>query len=116
MGKYETARGEAHDVLRGVAREQKTIAYGQLVTRVQSLQPDPHGGVLAQILDEISTDGRGRGMLSAVVIHATDDYLPGPGFFTLAHNLDHANEDNVAFHAAELRRVHSALLSGMQRR
>lgn len=110
MGKYETAQGEAHDVLRGVAREQKTITYGQLVTRVHTLQLDPHGGVLAQILDEISMDehGRGRGMLSAVVIHATDDYLPGPGFFTLAHNLGHADEDNVAFHAAELRRVHSA--------
>jgi hypothetical protein len=110
VGQYEDARAEAHNALRGVARRRETITYGELVAGIQALQLDPHGGVLAQILDEISTEehNQGHGMLSAVVIHATDDYLPGPGFFKLADTLGLSASDKVAFHAAELHRVHDA--------
>ena len=51
---------------------------------------------------------QGHGMLSAIVVHATDDYLPGPGFFKLADTLGLAASDKIAFHAAELHRVHDA--------
>ena len=110
MGQYEDARAEARNVLREVARRRETITYGELVARIHALQLDPHGGVLAQILDELSTEehSQGHGMLSAVVVHATDDYLPGSGFFELADKLGLAASDKVAFHAAELHRVHDA--------
>lgn len=110
MGQYEDARAEAHDVLREIARRRETITYGELVARIHALQLEPHGGVLAQILDEISTEEhhKGHGMLSAVVVHAADDYLPGSGFFKLADKLGLTASDEVAFHATELHRVHDA--------
>lgn len=110
VGQYEDARAEAHNVLRDIARKQATITYGELVARIHSLRLDPHGGVLAQILDEISTEehNQGHGMLSAVVVHATDDYLPGPGFFKLADTLGLAASDEIALHAAELHRIYDA--------
>jgi hypothetical protein len=51
--------------------------------------------------------GKGWGMLSAVVIHKGDDYLSrGPGFFKLGRELGRDTSDKLAFHSAELRKVH----------
>jgi hypothetical protein len=47
-------------------------------------------------------------MLSAVVIHKGDDYLSGPGFFKLGRELGRDTSDKLAFHSAELRRVHDS--------
>ena len=44
-------------------------------------------------------------MLSAVVIHKGDDYLPGPGFFALGRELSRETSDKLSFHSAELTRV-----------
>jgi hypothetical protein len=105
---YEEARREIEAVLEHTARSQETITYSELVGKVQAIPLEPDSKILAKILDEISTDqdAAGRGMLSAVVIHKTDDYLPGPGFFSLAETLGRDASDEVAFHAAELERVH----------
>ncbi len=51
---------------------------------------------------------KGVGMLSAVVIHKGDDYLPGSGFFKLGRELGRDPSDEVAFHTAELQRVHDS--------
>ena len=47
-------------------------------------------------------------MLSAVVIHKGNDYLPGPGFFTLGRELGRNTSDKPAFHSKELKEVHNA--------
>jgi hypothetical protein len=117
MGQYEDARDQARTAMINVARARQTISYGDLVGHIHTWKLDPHGETLAKILDDISTSEhqRGRGMLSAVVVHATDDYLPGPGFFKLASRLGHDASDAVAFHATELQRVHDAFASGTRR-
>ncbi len=96
--------------MRDVARARGTISYGQLVGHIHTWDLDPRSETLTRILDDISSEEhrQGRGMLSAVVVHATDDYLPGTGFFKLAARLEHNASDRVAFHADELRRVHDA--------
>jgi hypothetical protein len=110
VGEYDDAREEARAKMIDVARAGHTITYGNLVGHIHTWQLDPHGETLARILDDIFTSEHhaGHGMLSAVVIHATDDYLPGPGFFKLAGQFGHDASDRVAFHAAELQRVHDA--------
>ena len=47
-------------------------------------------------------------MLSAVVIHKGDDYLPGDGFFKLGRELGRDPSDRVSFHIVELQRVHDS--------
>ena len=110
MGLYEDARDQAWDRLRRTAADRTTITYSELVGHIGAWMLEPDSPVLAKILDEISTqeDGAGRGMLSAVVVHKTDDYLPGPGFFALASQLGRDVSDKVAFHAQELERVFQA--------
>lgn len=109
MGQYEDARDEAHHVMRDVARPGCTISYGELVARIHAWRIEPNDPMLAKILDYVSSQehSEGRGMLSAVVVHA-DDRLPGDGFFKLATRLGHDVSDRLAFHAAELQRVHDA--------
>lgn len=110
MGDYEDARSEARAVLARIAKARSTIPYSDLVKEIDSLHLEPDSKVLAQMLDEISSeaDSAGRGMLSAVVVHKTDDYLPGTGFFALAKHLGRDPSDRVACHAQELARVHEA--------
>jgi hypothetical protein len=96
--------------LRRVARRRGTIAYSELTAQITALDLQPDGDLLAQLLDEISTeqDALGNGMLSAVVVHKNDDYLPGDGFFALARRLGRRFDERDVFHAEELQRVHSA--------
>jgi hypothetical protein len=56
---------------------------------VNAMHLEPDSRLFADMLDEISrqTDREGLGMLSAVVIHKGDDYLPGDGFFKRGREL-----------------------------
>ena len=110
MGRYEDARQETRAVMERVAAARDTITYSKLVAEIHALRIEPDSKLLAGLLDEVSTatdDSHGV-MLSAVVVHATDDYLPGRGFFALGKELGRDVSDDVAFHAAELGRVHEA--------
>jgi hypothetical protein len=113
MGRYENAKAEAEALLRATAQARGTVTYSALVREIKALPLEPDSKVLAQILDQISieNDAAGRGMLSAVVIHKTEDYLPGPGFFSLASRLGRNASDKVASQAHELERVHNAFPS-----
>ena len=104
------ARAEARALLERTARNRSTTTYSALVAEIRAVPLDPNSKVLAEILDEISTesDATGKGMLSAVVVHKDDDDLPGPGFFALAKQLGRDTSDKLAFHSAEVRRVHES--------
>jgi hypothetical protein len=106
---YPEAKDQALSVLKRIASKGEVITYSELARQITVVDVPPNSDVLALMLDEISRaeDQAGRGMLSAVVIHKNDDYLPGEGFFKLAAVLGRAASDKVAFHAEELKRVHS---------
>lgn len=107
MAFHEQAVAEIRAILEDVAKRRETIAYSEVVSQVQAVHLEPDSKLFAQMLDEISrrSDGQGRGMLSAVVIHKGDDYLPGPGFFSLGRELGRDTSDRLAFHSTELGRV-----------
>jgi hypothetical protein len=106
----EHAAQEIRRILEGVAAKRGTIPYSEVVSQVHAMPLEPDSGLFADMLDEISrqTDGEGLGMLSAVVIHKGDDYLPGEGFFKLGRELGRDPSDKVAFHSVELQRVHDS--------
>lgn len=105
------AAAEALAVLKRTARKQAIITYSDLVAEIHAVPLEPASKVLAEILDEISTesDAQGEGMLSAVVVHKDSNDLPGPGFFALARKLGRDTSDELAFHAAEIHRVHQSM-------
>jgi hypothetical protein len=105
------ATREALAVLKRTARQRATITYSDLVAEIHAIPLEPDSKVLAEILDKISTDSdaQGKGMLSAVVVHKDSDDLPGPGFFALAKKLGRDTSDKLAFHSAEIHRVHRSM-------
>jgi len=108
MDEREQATKEIRAILEEVASRRHTIAYSEVVPKVRAMHLEPDSKLFAQMLDDISrySNGKDRGMLSAVVIHKGDDYLPGPGFFKLGRELSRDTSDKLAFHSTELRRVH----------
>jgi hypothetical protein len=110
METYEEAVREIRRILEGVAAKRGTIPYSEVVSQVNAMHLEPDSKLFADMLDDISrqANGEGLGMLSAVVIHKGDDYLPGGGFFKLGRELSRDPSDKVAFHSVELQRVHNS--------
>ena len=86
---WGAAKREMRDVLIRVAQRGETIAYSDVVARVQTISFDPREPGFAAMLGEISEeeDRAGRGMLTVVIVHKGGDMRPGPGFFDLAERL-----------------------------
>jgi len=95
-----------------VARAQETIFYEGVAGLIGLDMENPADrNKLGQILGEISTyevKEKGRPMLSALVVHKGDDYMPGSGFFNLARELERYTGPDYAFFCRELRAVHEA--------
>ena len=95
--KWNAAKEEIRAVLIATAKAQGTIAYSELVEKVNAIDIPAHGPAIGDILGEISSEEneRGRGMLTVLVVHKHGDKRPGPGFFELAEDLgrDTSNED-----------------------
>jgi hypothetical protein len=110
MTEEEVALREIRTILEKVAAEGDALAYSEVVPQVKAMHLERDSPLLARLLDEISrqTDAEGKGMLSAVVIHKGDDYLPGKGFFKLGKELGRDISVREVFYAMELKRVHAA--------
>ncbi|HLF70586.1 MAG TPA: hypothetical protein VI759_00330 [Dehalococcoidia bacterium] len=111
---WEHAKSEVCDILRELARDfGSTIAYSELVGRVQAIKLHQQSPALAGMLEQISTseDAAGRGMLSVLVVHKSGDLRPGRGFFDLAQRLGRDVSDEDAFWVGELKKVHDSWVS-----
>lgn len=111
---WRRAKAEAREALIAVAARRRVIAYSDLVTKIRSLNLEPHSDHLAHMLGEISTAEHeaGRGMLTVVVVHKHGDQMPGPGFFQLARSLGHVTKDQEAFWIGEMEKVYGAWSAG----
>jgi hypothetical protein len=108
-GKWNAAKEEIRAILIATAKAQGTIAYSELVKKVNAIEIPVRGHVISSILDEISSDedAQGRGLLSVVVVHKHGDTLPGPGFFKLARARGRDTSDVTKCWIEELKRVHA---------
>lgn len=104
---WEACKNEARAVMIAHCRRQRTLAYSDLAAAIQSDRFEPHDTRLFQLLGEISTEEykAGRGMLSAIIVHKTGDFKPGPGFFNLARELGATVRDDDAFWVKQLNHV-----------
>lgn len=105
-----TTRGASrHTQCAGLAAGVKRQPMAPSSAEIPALPLEPDSKVVAEILDEISTeeDGAGRGMHSAGVVHA-DDWFPGAGFFSLGTALGRDTSPRLEIHVSELARVHEA--------
>jgi hypothetical protein len=103
------ARIEAQRVLEKVAASKTTVTYSQLASKITAMRYAPNGEAFSELLCDISraSHGKGRGLLSAVVVHA-DDGLPGDGFFALAEALGRGGVDRETGWEEEVAEVYSA--------
>ena len=103
------AKKEMRNILIDIAKKQDTIAYSELVKRVQIISLEANSYALAAMLGKISTaeDATGRGMLSAVVVRK-ENKRPGKGFFELARILGRNVSDEETFWINEVKKVYSS--------
>jgi hypothetical protein len=87
---WDAARQQCTRVLIQRARARDTITYGELTREITEIHFHPHDSAFHAMLYEISVmeDRDGRGLLSALVIHAPDATeganRPGDGFWGCA--------------------------------
>lgn len=106
-----------YDLLIAVARHGSTMTYSDVYQQclgrhwgaIDIADKNKFYGTLGQISS--FEKGKGRPMLSAVVVHAQGSPpIPGDSFFTLAHDLGFeqmAGETDVGFHRRLLNEVHT---------
>ena len=106
---WVAAKSEARAAMIECARNQGTLSYTQLVSKISSIQLEPHDVRLDQLLESVARDEdlAGRGILTVVVVHKTGDKLPGLGFFEIAEQLGRDTSDHVVCWIAELKQVHA---------
>ena len=105
---WDNAKSEARKVMYGVAKGRSTIAYSDLVARIQSISLDAHDPRLAHFLGQIACedDDNRLGLTTVVVVHKSGDGQPGPGFFEMAKSQGRQFDEPFAFWIEELNRVH----------
>lgn len=83
------------------------ITYSNFVQRLSAITIEAHDPRLAHFLEEITSEESAaeRGMLTALVVHKTGDFQPGPGFFELARSLGYQFTDIEKFWIQEVKRV-----------
>ena len=106
---WAQAKRQARAVLVGVAKEESTIAYSELVAEIHAISFDAYDIRLNTLLGQISEaeEGAGRGMLSVVVVHKEGDQCPGLGFFECAEDLGYTVGDRDEFWIMMLNKVYA---------
>jgi len=106
-------KDRARAALAGAARSRSVLTYGELAQVLGDRLPLADGRDLAALLREVSTeeDEAGRGLLSAVVVRAGGDGLPGGGFFRLAASRGRDVADRRAAWRDEVERVWQSFTS-----
>ncbi|MXY44633.1 MAG: hypothetical protein F4Y50_11375 [Dehalococcoidia bacterium] len=104
---WEEAKEETRQILIQCARDEKPIAYSELVAEIHTIRFEPQDPRLGEMLGQISSaeNVAGRGMLSLLVVHKGGDHMPGPGFFNLAESLGKQFDDNLTFWVKEFEYV-----------
>ena len=105
---WTNAKAQVREVLIERAQAKGIISYIELTGNITAIQLEPDSVALWTLLHEINTEenAAGRGMLSAVVVHASGDMQPGQGFFDLADKLGKNTDDILECWIKELKRVY----------
>jgi hypothetical protein len=106
---WNMAKEEMREALIPRAREENTMSYTELTTKIHSIHFAPDDHALHYMLGEVSEeeDAAGRGMLSVIVVHKEGDKMPGPGFFLLAKKLGRNVSDRARCWSDELTKVYA---------
>lgn len=108
---WEAGKAEGRELLIDCARHRQFIVYTDFVNQLHAVRFNgPHDPRLFTFLGEISdVEARaGRGMLTALVVHKSGDWQPGPGFFDLARDLGLDTSDILRCWVDEVQKVFAA--------
>ena len=104
---WDAARHEATELLIAAAKRGRTMTYGDLAEKIGAIRFAANDNPFHKMLGQISVveSAAGRGMLSVLVVHKSDDFQPGPGFFELAQQLGRDTKDRDKFWVEEFSAV-----------
>lgn len=103
---WEEAKEEARQILIQCAKEDRTIAPGELVHEIRTISLAPRSPALFEMLDQIAFAeyAVGRGILTVMVV-AKGRGMPGPGFYKFALRIGLKVKDKREFYIQERMRV-----------
>jgi hypothetical protein len=105
---WEGFKDESREIMVEVARQRGMITYGELATRMTTIQVEPHDMILWEIIGDVARDEEAakRGLLSVVVVHKHGDMEPGYGFYDLANYFGRNTTDKTKCFIDEMHNVH----------
>jgi hypothetical protein len=107
---WQAAKDQIKEVLVERARTQQTIAYSDLVQRINAIDLEAQDPRLDELLFQVAADesSQGRGMLSVLVVHKSGDFRPGRGFYKCAASLGLDASDEERLWGEQLHVVYSS--------
>jgi len=105
---WQRGKDEMREILRQVAARRAMIVYSELSNEMKSIQIEPFGLPMSEMLGEIAEeeDAAGRGLLTVIVVHKSGDMEPGIGFYDLAAKRGRDTSDKLRLWVTELHKVH----------
>ena len=105
---WKKAKAESITILAEIAKAKGRIAYSDLAPKIQAIEFEHDDPRFWHLLGEVSVEemNKGRGMLSAIVVHKRGEMRPGPGFYRLAEWLGKKVGEVDRFWLEEFNRVH----------
>jgi len=91
-GEWQNAQAWLARHLHDVARRQAKTTYGDICNAMSAaggISLEPNSTALAGLLGQLNIleQEQGRPLISAIVVHKTDDWLPGVGFWNIAREI-----------------------------
>ncbi len=106
---WASARETMHHTLIEVARERRTITYGDLARVATGGRLSARSGGLMALLDEAcSAEESGRGLVLASVVVRQDTGVPGDGYFAWFAAAGRDVSDRFGLWGTEVSRVYDA--------
>jgi hypothetical protein len=104
---WGAAKAELREAILDAAYDRRMTWYGEIASKVSSVQLDPYSGAMNHLLGAIFEDEYrvGRPALTSIVTHKYGDKEPGSGFYEMARSLGYRFSEPYLFWAEQVQDV-----------
>ena len=104
---WRLAKAEVRNAILEAAYDRRVTWYGEVASRVESVQLDPYSGLMNHRLGAVFEEEHeaGRPALTSIVTHKYGDREPGSGFYEMARALGYRFSEPYVFWAEQVQAV-----------
>jgi hypothetical protein len=104
---WSAAKDEVRSAILEAAYERRMTWYGEIASKVSSIQLDPYSSLMNHLLGDVFFDEHeaGRPALTSIVTHKHGDKEPGNGFYQMARELSYQISEPFVFWSTQVQEV-----------